>query len=98
MVHARMNVISGKKVSEYYQEIPQSHTAYHPQPLHRTFTVRRHLSDNKSKATSSLFLFNTIAKLERTQSNAIKKMTNTEIPQPMGSTANNRSTTAEPPP
>ena len=31
---------------------------------HRTFTVTRHLKDNKSKATSSLFLVKTIAKLE----------------------------------
>ena len=33
---------------------------------HMTFTVTRHLQDNKSKATSFLFIFKMIAKLEWT--------------------------------
>ena len=37
-----------------------------------------------------------IAKLERTQVMHNKTKTNTEPPQPMGSTTNNRSTTTEP--
>ena len=61
-----------QKVSEYDQEIPQSHTADQLMaPWGRVTedlcTVTRHPQDNKSKATSSLFLFNMIAKLERTQ-------------------------------
>ena len=36
----------------------------------KTFTITIHPSDIRSKATSSLFLFKMIAKLERTQSNA----------------------------
>ena len=39
-----------------------------------------------------------IAKLEWTQSNAYNNKTNTELPQTMGSTLNNRLTTTEPPP
>ena len=37
-------------------------------------------SNNKSKATSSLFLFNMIAKLERTQSNAQQNKDKTQNP------------------
>ena len=33
---------------------------------HRTFTVTRHPKDNKSKATSSLFIIKMIEELERT--------------------------------
>ena len=53
--------------SEYDQEIPQSQTAEQPMaPCYRAFIVTRHPKDNKSKATSSLFLVKMIAKLERT--------------------------------
>ena len=47
---------------------------------HRTFTVTRHQKDNKSKATSALFLVKIIAKLERTQSNAYQKKRPTQNP------------------
>ena len=58
--------------SEYDQELPQSHTSDQPmvRKSHRAFIVKIHLYDNKSKATSFLFLFKMIAKLEWTQSNA----------------------------
>ena len=55
------------KVSEYDQEIPQSHTADQPRaPLHSTFTVTRHPKDNKSIYQPALFLVKMIAKLEWT--------------------------------
>ena len=40
---------------------------------HITFTVTRHLKDNKSKATSFLLLLKMIAKLELTQSTFSEK-------------------------
>ena len=46
-------------------------------------TVTRHPKDNKSKATSSLFLVKIFAKLEWTKSNAYLTKTNTEHPQTM---------------
>ena len=50
-----------QKVSEYDQEIPQSHTVDHPtaptvSKSHRTFTVTRHPKDNKSKANKLFVL------------------------------------------
>ena len=64
----------GQKVSEYDQEIQQSHTAEQPRgsarKSHTTFIVTIHMLDNNSKATSFLFLFKMIAKLKWTQSNA----------------------------
>ena len=53
-----------KKVSEYDQEIPQSHTAEQlghdtMRKSHRTLTATRHQEDNESKANSSLFLSKT---------------------------------------
>ena len=37
--------------------------------IHKDFTVTRHLKDNKSKATNSLFLVKMIVNLERIQNN-----------------------------
>ena len=66
------------KASGYDQEMPQSHS----RPTHgtvrksyKTFTVTRHLKNNKSIATSSLFLVKMITKLERTHSNEYKHRT-----------------------
>ena len=57
-----------KKVREYSQEITQSHTAYQPTaPCGRD---TKHQDDNKNKATSSLYPFKILAKLERTLSTA----------------------------
>ena len=52
---------------EIFQRVQQKVSEYNPENCrptqgtmrksHRTFTVTRHLLDNKSKATSSLFLF-----------------------------------------
>ena len=64
--------------SDYDQEIPQSHTTDQPtahgtgRKSHITFIVTVHLKSNNSKATSFLFLFKMIAKLEWTQSQAFK--------------------------
>ena len=55
-----------KKIREYDQEIPQSHTADKPKS-HRTLIVTIHLQDNNSKAIRFLFLFKMIAKLKWTQ-------------------------------
>ena len=56
-----------KQISEYDHEKSKSHTAYPTYGImrksRRTFTVTRHVEDNKSKATSSLFLVKMIAKL-----------------------------------
>ena len=57
------------KVSENDQEIPQSHcrpTHGTVRKSHRTFIVTIHLQDNISKATSFVFLFKMIGKLEWT--------------------------------
>ena len=51
---------------------------------HRTFTVTRHTKGNKSKAASSLFLVNIIAKLERTLSNVYQNKDKHRTPQTMG--------------
>ena len=51
---------------------------------HRTFTVTRHLKDNKSKAISSLFFVNMIAKPERTQSNAYQNENEHRTPRSQG--------------
>ena len=53
-----------KKVSEYDQKIPQSHTA--DQPTARWGRATRHQEDKKVK---SFFPVKMIAKLERTHSN-----------------------------
>ena len=49
-----------------------------------TFTVTRHPKENKSKATSSLFLVKMIAKLERTIRNAHQNKNQQKNPQTMG--------------
>ena len=56
-----------QKVSEYDQEIPQ--TPPQTNPRHRE-EESQNIYCNKSKATSSLYPFKMIAKLEWTQSNA----------------------------
>ena len=73
-----------KKVSEYYQEIPQSHTHI---PIHctmrrghRTITVTRRQEDKQSKATSSLFLIKLIAKLAMTLSTTQQNIEQTQSP------------------
>ena len=60
------------KVSEHDQEMPQSHTADQPKAPWRKATkhLTIHMEGNNSRATSFLFLFKMIAKLEWTQSNA----------------------------
>ena len=64
-----------KKVSEYDQKIPQSHTADQPTaPWGRT---TRHQEDIQSKATTTLFPIKMIAKLERTHSNVQQNMEQT---------------------
>ena len=65
MVKLRNMRLSSKKVREYDQEIPQSHTA-DQRKSNRTLTVTRHKKDNLRKATSSLYPIKMIAKLERT--------------------------------
>ena len=60
-------------------------------------TITRHQEDKQSKATSSLFPIKMIAKLEWTQSNAIKNIELLQNPT-MGATINNESTTTEPSP
>ena len=47
---------------------------------YRTFRVTRHPKDNKSKATSSLFLFKMNAKLERDINYCIPKQRTTQKP------------------
>ena len=49
---------------------------------HRTLTETRHHEDNQSKAISSFFLVNIIAKLERTQSDAYQNKAQTTNPPP----------------
>ena len=56
---------------------------------HRAFLVTIHMKVNKSKATSFLFLFNMIAKLNGRKVMQNKTNTNTELPQTMGSTLTN---------
>ena len=85
---------STKIVSEYNQEIPQSQTHGTARKTHTTTT--RHREDKLSKATSSLFPIEMIAKLEWTQSNAQQNMEQLQTPT-MGVTIN-KSTTTEPPP
>ena len=65
LVHSRRY---DHKVSEYDKEITQSQTADQPtactvRKIHTAFTVTRHPKDNKSKATSSIFLVKMTAKL-----------------------------------
>ena len=75
-----------KKISEYDQEIPQTHCRPTNGTVRKsgtTLTATRHQKDDTSKATtcSSLFLVKITGKLERTQSKAnIKTKTNTEPP------------------
>ena len=84
-----------KKVSEYDQKIPQSHTAdQHTAPRGR---ATRHQEDKQSKATNSLCPIKMIAKLPRAHSNAQQNMEQTQNPS-MGATISNGSTTIEPPP
>ena len=67
-----------KKVSEYDQKIPQSHTA--DQPTAPRGRATRHQEDKQSKATSSLFSIKMIAKLDRTHSNEQQNMEQTQNP------------------
>ena len=60
-------------------------------------TITRHQEDKQSKATSSLFPIEMIAKLEWTQSNAQQNIEQLQNPS-MAETINNESTTTEPPP
>ena len=60
-------------------------------------TNTRHQEDEQSKATSSLFPIEMIAKLECTQSNAQQIIEQLKNPT-MGVTMTNESTTTEPPP
>ena len=84
-----------EKVSEYDQKIPQSHTA--DQLTAPWGRATRHQEDKWSKATSSLFPINTIAKLERKHSNVQQNMEQTQNPA-MEATINNESATTAPPP
>ena len=84
-----------KKVSEYDQKIPQSHTA--DQLTAQWGRATRHQEDKQSKATSSLFPIKMIAKLERTHSNVQQNMEQTQNPT-LGATINNESTATKPPP
>ena len=74
-----------KKVSEYNQKIPQSHTADQPTKLcgrateHR-ITIHQQVMYNESKATSSPFPIKMIAKLERTLSSAYLNKDKTQDP------------------
>ena len=63
-----------KNIDEYDQEIPQSRTADKPVASRgrATHQLRDTRKTKQSKATSSLFPIEMIAKLERTQSNAQK--------------------------
>ena len=60
-----------------------------------TLTVTRHPEDNKSKATSSLFLVKMISKPRK--HNNTKTNTEPSPPQTMGGTLNNRSTIEQSP-
>ena len=74
MEEAKNNLFQNMVIkSEYDQEIPLTNcrpTNGTARESYRTFTVKIHPKDNKSKATSSFFLVKMIVKLERTQSNA----------------------------
>ena len=65
---------------------------------HRTISVTRHQENKQSKATSSLFSMKTIAKLERTLSNAQQNREQTQDPTMRATLNNNKSTTKEPQP
>ena len=54
------------------------------------FTVTRHPKDNKSLATSALVLIKKIAKLERTQSNALQNKDQHRTPTGSGDRAQKR--------
>ena len=89
-----------KIVSEYDQEIPQSITNCRQtrgivSKNHTTIT--RHQEDKQSKAASSLFPVEMIAKLEWTQSNAQQNIEQVQNPT-IGVTINNELTTTEPSP
>ena len=60
-------------------------------------TIMRHQEDKQSKATSSLFPMEMIAKLDWTQSSAQQNIEQLQNPT-MGVTINNKLTTTEPPP
>ena len=60
----------------------------------RATTIMRHKEDKQSKATSSLFPIEMIAKLEWTQINAQQNIEQLQNPT-VGATINNESTTSE---
>ena len=71
---AKVWIQTYKKVSDYDQEIPQSHTADQPtaprgEP-HNTSSHKIYQEDNQNKATSSFFPIKMNPKLERTLSTA----------------------------
>ena len=84
-----------KIVSEYDQGNTTITTRGSTRKSHTTIT--RHPEGKQSKAISSFFPIEMIAKLEWTQSNALQNIEQLQNPT-MGVTINNRSTTTEPPP
>ena len=87
--------LSTKIVSEYDQKIPQSQTADKSMALRgRDKTIPRHQEDKQSKATSSLFPIEMIAKIDWTRSKAKQNKEQLQNPT-MGVTINNESTTEQ---
>ena len=92
-------VLVSEKVSEYDQDIPQSKTGNKPVILwgRATQQSRDTINTKQSKATSSLFPIEMIAKLEWTQSNAQQNIEQLQNPT-VGETINNESITTKLPP
>ena len=57
-------------IRTYHNHTLQTNQRHREEEPHLTFTVTRQPKDNKSKATSSLFLVKMLTKLEWTESNA----------------------------
>ena len=82
-------------VSEYDQEIPQSQAGQTHGTARKSYkTISRHQEDNLSKATSSLFPFKMIAKLQ--YSNVHQNIE--QLHTPTIGVLKKKSTTTEPPP
>ena len=62
---AHWGAVTRRRVREYDQEMPQSHT--HTRKIQRTITATRHAVHNKRKTTVTLFPSEMIAKLEPPQ-------------------------------
>ena len=82
-------------IRKYHNHKLQTNTWHLFSKSHTTIT--RHQEDKQSKATSSLFPIEMIAKIEWTQSDAMQNIEQLQNPT-MGVTINNESITTEPSP